>query len=246
MKHSGMIRRELNGKTFYYWEIFENYRDRIRAVLTTRAVGRDFSSAAGRACAAEALELKENAWELCRQVHGSRIADAAGCNKLIWHSNCDGVELGMSGVIAAVQLADCHPVIVYDPARHRGVVAHAGWRGTAAGIAEKAVWKLRRGGSRTEDLVAAAGPGIGPCCYNVGKEVKQTFMQHFPYSAKVFRKPLLLDIAQANKERLMHAGVSEKRIGTGYLCTSCHPDEFYSYRLKREKAGRQAALLALL
>jgi YfiH family protein len=162
----------------------------------------------------------------------------------------DGMMTDVPGVFLAIQTADCVPVLVAD-VRHRAVAAfHAGWRGTLARIVERGVGAMRlRYGSRPEDLVAAIGPSIGPCCYSVGEEVRFQFESQFAYAPQLFSEvfdsdpvhdkyPLLfltarapghsnigpqihLDLWQANRRQLLDAGVPAKRITVVGECTAC-------------------------
>lgn len=161
-------------------------------------------------------------------------------------------------VAIAVRAADCVPVLLSD--RVRGVVAavHAGWRGTAARASVVAVETLRREfGSVPDDLVAAIGPSIGPCCYEVGSELVDAFAavgheRHLidrwflaPPPARGFRERprMRLDLAGANRDQLQLAGLSHDRIHSSGLCTAMHLDVLTSYRVEKEKAGRLVAAI---
>jgi YfiH family protein len=139
--------------------------------------------------------------------------------------------------------------------RARGVVAavHAGWRGTAARVAVAAVDALAREfGSQPSDLVAAIGPSIGPCCYEVGSElvdafaaagherslIDRWFLAPAPPRGSRERPNLRLDVAGANRDQLLLAGVPEEQIHLSGLCTAMHLDLLTSYRAEKEKAGR--------
>ena len=161
-------------------------------------------------------------------------------------------------VAVAVKAADCVPVLMAD--RSSGVVAaaHAGWRGTAAGAAPAAVHALAREfGSKPKDLVVAIGPSIGPCCYEVGSELVDVFaaaghprhlidrwFQALP-PQRGSREPstLRLDVAGANRDQLILAGVPEDSIHTCGLCTAMHDGILTSYRAEKEKAGRMAGII---
>jgi hypothetical protein len=115
---------------------------------------------------------------------------------------------------------------------------HAGWRGTVAGIAQHAVEAMRaQFGSLAADLHAAIGPGIGPCCYQVGPEVAARF--GLQGRARV-------DLAGANRRQLIDAGVTPERIYASNLCTMCRPDEFHSFRRDKEAAGRLYSFAGIL
>jgi hypothetical protein len=157
-----------------------------------------------------------------------------------------------------VHVADCVPLLIAD--RRTGAVAavHAGWRGTAAGAANAAVDALRREwGSDSEDLVAAIGPAIGPCCYEVGTDVVDVFAAaghtrqlidrwfrtHQPVYGESRRSSLRLDMPSANRDQLILAGVPEAQIHVVGLCTAMYLDVLTSYRVEKEKAGRLAGVI---
>ena len=163
------------------------------------------------------------------------------------------------GIAVAVRSADCVPMLVAD--RGTGAVAavHAGWRGTSAGAAGAAVAALAREfGSRPADLVVAVGPSIGSCCYEVGSEVVDAFAaaghaRHLierwfaappPPRGSRERVPLRLDLAGANRDQLILAGVPEAQIHLSGLCTAMHLDVLTSYRVEKARAGRLAAVIS--
>lgn len=185
----------------------------------------------------------------------------------------DGLITSDPGVVLAVKVADCVPVIVADRKRRAVGVFHAGWRGTAARIAQKGVGEMRlQLGCKPEDLRAAIGPAIGSCCYEIGDEVEREFETQFAYSRELFedvfdswslhvKYPLLflnqrapghgqpalsrhLDLAEANRRQLLDAGVLPENIESVGLCTSCRTDLFFSYR-KDRVTGRMMAAVAL-
>ena len=161
-------------------------------------------------------------------------------------------------VAIAVRAADCVPLLMAD--RTRGVVAavHAGWRGTAAKAAVAAVDALgREFGAQPQDLVVAIGPSIGPCCYEVGSDLVDAFAaagheRHLiqrwfatPPAPRGQFKPvpgagpkLRLDVAGANRDQLVIAGVDEANIHLSGLCTAEHLDVLTSYRAEKQHAGR--------
>lgn len=163
-----------------------------------------------------------------KQVHSATCVPAEGRSGVLGEG--DALLEDTPGAVVAVKTADCIPILLVDPA-HRAVAAvHAGWRGTAAGIAPKAAAAMQaRFGSDPAALHAAIGPGIGPCCYEVGPEVAAQFdgqgRQH-------------LDLPGINRRRLAEIGIPAARIYVSDLCTMCRPDEFHSFRRDKEAAGR--------
>jgi hypothetical protein len=186
----------------------------------------------------------------------------------------DGMITATPGLLLAIQAADCLPVILVDSRRRAVGVFHAGWRGTMQRIVEKGVGEMFRGfGSRPGDLKAAIGPGIQGCCYQVGDEVRTKFESQFSYAAQLFREakesdpvrekyPLLfltarapghgelppmifLDLAEANRQQLLAAGVPKKNIDVSPLCTSCHPELLFSHRAEKGKTGRMMGVAGI-
>jgi YfiH family protein len=149
---------------------------------------------------------------------------------------CDGLWTDEPGRGLMLLTADCLPVAI---ARQNGVPAvaalHVGWRGLLAGIIESGVAAL--GGGR---LAAAIGPGIGPCCYEVGDEVAQPFRERFGEEVVLGRR---LDLAEAAERALRAAGCEEvERVA---LCSSCEEGLFFSHRRDRGRTGRQGIVAAL-
>jgi YfiH family protein len=161
-------------------------------------------------------------------------------------------------IAIAVRAADCVPLLMAD--RVRGVVAavHAGWRGTAARAAVAAVDALAREfGTSPADLVVAIGPSIGACCYEVGTDlvdafaaagherylIDRWFPSPPPARGSKDRAQLTLDVARANTDQLILAGVPEEQIYASGLCTAMHLDVLTSYRREKDKAVRIAGVI---
>jgi YfiH family protein len=101
----------------------------------------------------------------------------------------DALVTNQPGLLLAVQVADCLPILLVDPQQRVVAAVHAGWRGTARRIAEKAVGRMRlEFGCEPGNLRAAIGPGIHRCCYEVGPEVAETFESQFPYAGRLIRR----------------------------------------------------------
>lgn len=187
-----------------------------------------------RARMAAAL-AKEGRLRLLTQVHGRRVETAP------WDGapEADAGMVQAPGEIAGVETADCLPILLVDAARRQAVAVHAGWRGTSLGIAEQAVLALVAAGSPPEDLVAGLGPAIGPCCYEVGDELRPAFG---PDADLVFspgpRGRAHLDVPLANALQLARLGVRPENIHRVDECTYCRPDLYHSFRRAGKGAGR--------
>ncbi len=181
------------------------------------------------------------------QVHGRRVAvvDTAQCGQQ--QAQCDALITDAPDVPLMLRFADCTPVLLYDPRRHAIGLAHAGWRGTVAGITAATVTALvQEFGSRPADLVAAIGPAIGPCCYAVGDEVVSQVHAHLADAETLL--PQVnghphFDLWTANAQQLSACGV--RTIEVAGLCTACQRDWFYSHRAEQGQCGHFGAVLAL-
>jgi YfiH family protein len=188
-----------------------------------------------------------------RQVHGAdvtvvRRGDAAAAGGVVAG---DGVITDMPGLTLMLLAADCAAILLHDPLR--GVVAavHAGWRGTAGGIAPAAIRLMRAAfGCQPAHIRAGVGPAIGRCCYEVGPEVVRAVGEATPGGAAPLHDPLpagkaMLDLTAAVMAQLAGAGLDPANIAAAGLCTACRTDLFYSHRLEGEPTGRTGAAIAL-
>lgn len=176
------------------------------------------------------------------------------------------------GLLLSVQTADCVPILLVDPRKRAVAAVHAGWRGTLQRIVMKAIGKMTmQFGTRPSDLLAALGPAIGGCCYEVGTEVAVEFQSQFPSARDWFDElrtgdepnPLqwlnmvppghqpaprnvLLDLRKANRAQLLDAGLRPRNIFVSDLCTACRRDLLFSYRKERPHTGRLMAVIGIL
>jgi len=170
------------------------------------------------------------------QIHSAVVVDAAGRSGLLGAG--DALIENTPGCPVAVKSADCVPILLVDERRRAVAAVHAGWRGTAQKIVQKAVAGMRtRFASDAADLHAAIGPAIGACCYEVGAEVASQF--------GVTGHKAHLDLAQINQQQLTEQGVSAARIYLAGLCTKCLEKEFYSWRRDGERAGRMLSVAGI-
>lgn len=192
-----------------------------------------------------------------RQVHGAGVTVVTG--ELIGSgaleadsaiADTDGMVTDIADVPLVVLVADCAALSLYDPIKEVIGVAHAGWRGTVAGIAAVTVATMNEAfGTRPSDLIAGIGPSIGPCCYEVGGDVVDGLHDRHPdIAGRVITTDAHaahLDLWTANLLQLTAAGVREDRIEVAGLCTMCHRDVFYSHRAENGRTGRFASLIML-
>jgi polyphenol oxidase len=178
-------------------------------------------------------------------------------------------------LLLGIQTADCVPILLADPRRRVVAAVHAGWRGTLARIVIKTLGRMRlEFGTRPQDVLAALGPAIGACCYEVGPEVALAFAGQFAQAAKWFEGPferlatgeepnplpwltlmppghdppperVRLDLRAANRWQLVDAGVPPRNIAVSALCTGCRRDLFFSYRKEGAGTGRMMSVIGI-
>ncbi len=235
---------------FMEWDTREN-------VLENR---RRFQSALG----ADDLELIP-----LKQIHSDMIrlfqrAVAEPCKG-------DASATNHPGLLLAIQTADCVPILLVDPKKRAVAAIHAGWRGTLARITQKAVGQMQfEFGSKPADIMAAIGPSIGPCCYEVAADFVTKFTAQFADAADYFDEPrsgeepnplqwlnmkppghqpppknVHLDLRQANRSQLAAAGLLAKNIYVSGLCTACHNRLLFSHRREGPLSGRLMSAIGL-
>jgi YfiH family protein len=203
-----------------------------------------FNDGAGAALAAAGLDARRVAY--AKQVHGAEVLRPG--RRGGWAGTGDVLVTTEPGVPLAIFTADCLAITLWDSIAHVLVVAHVGWRGTVRGATRAAVRSAVETGARAEQLHAAIGPSIGPCCYEVDEPVLREFGNAFGRAARPWFRPVsdghaMLDLWTANEALLSEAGVDPSQVENPRLCTACHPELLYSYR--RRNNGRLVTVAAL-
>ncbi|MCY1714070.1 peptidoglycan editing factor PgeF [Caproiciproducens galactitolivorans] len=191
------------------------------------------------------------------QDHGTFIRRVGAENRGtgIWKpkdiKSVDGLVTDEPDVTLVTYYADCVPLFFLDPVKRAIGLAHAGWRGTVAGIGAKMVKTMEREfGSRPEDLVAAVGPSIGPCCFEVDAPVYEEFSKLTQLNPRKFivqngGGKYHIDLWEANRCILIHAGIQREQITIAGLCTQCNAQWLWSHRASGGKRGGLAAMMCL-
>ncbi len=178
-----------------------------------------------------------------RQTHGNNIEVASRRDRgkgqppeFQGFPDTDGLITREPDVAIGIIVADCVPILLYDPAQHAAGVLHAGWRGTVDQIARNGVEAMQlHFGTLPENILAGIGPSIGPCCYEVGDEVIDRWMSTSvpeQHRAVVNKQPRShFDLWKANQQILVDCGVPEHQIEIAMLCTACSNGKFFSHRV---------------
>lgn len=235
---------------FTNWDTKEN-------VLENR---RRFQSALG-ATTLKLISLKQIHSDV---IHLFNAAPAEPCSG-------DASITNRPGLLLAVQTADCVPILLVDPKKRAVAAIHAGWRGTLARIVVKAIGQMQmQFQSKPGDLLAAIGPSIGGCCYEVGTEVATQFLSQFAEAPEWFDefrtgdepnpiqwlnmmppghqpppKNVLLDLRKANRAQLLAAGLRAPNIFVSDLCTACRRNLLFSYRKEGPQSGRLMSIIGI-
>jgi YfiH family protein len=207
---------------------------------------------------AEALEIPLDQFTLARQIHSGNvriISDELRGSGSTDHENAvedtDAMVTDTPEICLIVLVADCVPMLFFDPSMRAVGVAHAGWRGTLQSAASNTVTAMKEAfGSSPANIKVGIGPSIGPCCYRVGPEVismvesmlhgKSEYILNESKDGKGY-----LDLWKANLEGLLRAGIERENIEIAMRCTCHEPDLFFSYRRQKADTGRFAAGIML-
>lgn len=162
----------------------------------------------------------------------------------------DGLVTDKREVVLVTFYADCVPLFFFEPHRKAIALAHSGWRGTVKEIGKETLKTMREAfGCRPEETLAAIGPSIGRCCFEVGEEVYLEFKNKFEWCDKFCTKTgegkYHIDLQGIIKRTLVNAGVSEKNICLSGVCTKCNKDIFFSHRGDQGRTGSLAAVMQL-
>lgn len=160
----------------------------------------------------------------------------------------DGMVTKEQSLLLSVRSADCVPVLLCDAEKSVCAAVHAGWRGTVGGITKNAVALMCEQGARKENILAAIGPCIGKCCYEVGREVFEEFVSVSKDYESFFTpkgEKLMLDLTFANRFILKSVGIPEQNISSAELCTYCNSHHFFSHRRNGSVRGTMSALICL-
>jgi YfiH family protein len=182
-----------------------------------------------------------------RQVHGNTVRVIDGRQGPAPVSDAEAVPVGDAMVtdrgeqLLAVSVADCQPVLLFDPLRRVVANIHSGWRGSVANVAGRTLQVMReRFGCSARDVLAGVGPSLGPCCaefVNYRDEIPREFWDYR-------RDSVYFDFWAVTRDQLIAAGVPAEHIQTSGLCTKCHTDRFFSYR-GEGRTGRFPAVIGI-
>ena len=235
--------------------------------LSNRVGDKEESVTENKKIVSAAFNINPKDMVCVKQVHGDFVyildsEDKKGYEEV----EADAIITGLKNVAIGILTADCVPVLIYDPIKRAAGISHAGWKGAALGIASKTVKAMTdEFGSNPSDILAAIGPSIGVCCYDVNSDVENEFRKRYiDASLYIKNSPSpqpspppkaegegekktgpRLDLKGMNLLDLMQAGLKKENISISSICTSCRNDLFFSYRKDALITGRQMSFVML-
>jgi len=206
-----------------------------------------------RSTLARAFGLETHQLLTVNQVHGSDILVIDQPNYDLSHFlsiESDAIITNQPGIMIGVLVADCYPVLLFDPVQRAAAVVHVGWRGAASGLLKKSIASLQSVfGSCPEQLLAAVGPGIAAHNYTVDRPVRDAFQAGSGHWSSIAKELELhqwqLDLQKSCLLQLEEAGLAAKQVSVVAECTCCHRELFFSYRRDKGQTGRQIGFVLL-
>lgn len=270
-KGVGMMFRliDSNGLKYYKIDAFER-TGLVRHCFTTRmggVSGGEYSSMNLRMnCDDDKNNVKKNFKIICdeigvnfenlvfsNQVHGDIIYDVEqkdmgnGITKPNFLESADGLITSQRGIPLVTFYADCVPLFFLDPEKKVIALSHSGWRGTVKNIAAKTVEKMVRDySSKPSDILAAIGPSIGECHFEVSDEVAEIFGNTEGGVAKKIDDKYYVNLQKTIENQLISSGIEEKNLTVANICTYCNSDLLFSHRKTNGKRGSLAAIMELI
>jgi len=205
------------------------------------------------------LRTKLNNFTMAKQIHKNNVTivtDKMRGKGSRDYQNAinatDALLTSKPNIYLNVLVADCVPILFFDPIKKVIGAVHTGWRGTVRLIAQKSIQRTQEFfSSEPSDIIVGIGPSIGPCCYEVGSDVISQVEKVFPSKEDyIINSPSndkgYFDLWKANQAQLIQAGIPEENIEVAELCTCCNADMFFSVRHQKGETGRFAAGIMIL
>jgi polyphenol oxidase len=198
-----------------------------------------------------ALNLDQAQLATLHQIHSDRVHIIKDVADQWNQADGDALVTRIENCALAIQTADCLPILIADPQKKVAAVVHSGWRGTRARILQKTIEAMEREfGSDPARLVAAIGPGIRACCFEVDEAVAELFIRELDgcLAKPVDERPgkFLVDLPRALKLQLKCSGIKSENSHDIGTCTRCNSNEFFSYRAEGQNSGRMMAVIGIL
>lgn len=189
-----------------------------------------------------ALGFGVDSFVASHQVHGLEILHA---EQPIWADGYDAIVTNTQGLVVGVTVADCTPVLVYDPQNRVVAAIHAGWKGTAGKLVEKTLKSMaERYGTKPSSCLAYVGTCISECSFEVGEDVAANFPNEFKRFDEA-RGKFMVDLKKANKAQLLELGMPASQIEISPYCSFENEEDYFSHRRDKGLTGRMMGVIGL-
>ena len=233
---------------------FHETSEEEKTGLKLRVLNETKAGLEGKKFFLKSSNASDNAIYFLKQIHSDRIYvlnDPSMKTQEVCNIRADAIVTHLVNKPIGIFSADCIPVIVHDPLQNVIGAIHAGRRGTGSQILQKTVKLLKSlYKSESSDLRIGLGPGIGPCCYEVGEDCLGLFRKNYKKWEKFIRAgksgKFFLDLFKANCEDALNSGLLDKNIFVSGHCTSCNTSRFHSYRKEGSRCGRNVSFVMLI
>ena len=235
------------------------YKDKISHCYTLRGNNNNYMNIADNNYEKLYHELGLNFNKFKRiehQIHSDKVEIIDDIEKT--YTDIDGIITNIKGTSLATRHADCTPVYLYDPINNVIGNIHSGWRGTVQKIAQKGVIKMiNEYGCNKENIICCLGPSIGKCHFEVSIDVKDIFKKAFSYllnedeyiflgEVKDGQQKYFIDTSLVIRKTLEEIGIKKENIIESKICTVCNSNFMHSYRVDKEKSGRNTAVIGFI
>lgn len=191
------------------------------------------------------LGYKKDALIHMKQIHSDIVHVVGEQDGFGSPPTCDALVTNKKNTPLMVMVADCTPVLFYDPTCRAIGVAHAGRAGAFGNIVANVVKTMQKEyGSKPEDIIVSIGSAIGVCCYEVGKEIHEASHEEFGYAFEKRDGSYYLDVNRIILSQLQECGIKQEHIDNSGICTACNTHDYFSYRAEGQ-TGRFAGVLML-
>ena len=259
LSNDTMVHIKKGNVEFLQFKKLLEYKDKISHCYTLKGNGNDYKDFYGDnyKLLYNELGLDFNKFKrIEHQIHSDKVEIVDDLNKK--YTEVDGLLTNIEGASLSLRFADCTPIFFYDPTKNVIGNIHSGWRGTTQKIVLKGTMKMMETfGCNKEDIIACIGPAIGKCHFEVSEDVKEIFEETFSYllneSEFIFKgevkdgeQKYFIDTNIINKKLLEEAGISKENIIVSNICTACNSKYMHSYRINKEAAGRNTAIIGFV
>ncbi|HIP61988.1 MAG TPA: peptidoglycan editing factor PgeF [Sulfurovum sp.] len=245
------------------FKIFDKYSS-IEHIVTEKNLNLEYSFSMALHTGEEKTSIISNRVELKKifgdqcsfastlQTHSDMVHIVNDSNSSAWEGKSKPVEAdalitNLPSVALTILTADCVPILLYDPVSKAIGAIHAGWRGAHNNIILKTINKMQETyGTNPRDIIAGIGPSIGGCCYEVGIEVAEKFMEYVDSVEKNKNGKYQLDLKSICNSQLLGSGLQSYNIEKSSICTACQSSRFFSYRKEQGCSGRFVSALAMM